>query len=193
MSILPALCEGNPPITSVSPNQGTVMWKVSHYFNRNYKEIHSWGTSHFPDGLFHWCICISGLKGIHSYFINGYITLSLFHWPTCWNIHLCRTANMSWRTCVVVKQIQSNPIHAARALRQRSVQQTTVVSKAHQSNAIMMVVNGLAPKGTSTSVNAIVNLLQFLYIQVHPNHVTQRTYCITAINSLRPSDACMRE
>ena len=25
------------------------------------------------------------------------------------HIHLCRTANMSWRTCVVVKQIQSNP------------------------------------------------------------------------------------
>ena len=28
ISILPALCEGNPPVTSVSPNQGTVMWKV---------------------------------------------------------------------------------------------------------------------------------------------------------------------
>ena len=27
------------------------------------------------------------------------------------HIYLCRTANMSWRTCVVVKQIQSNPIH----------------------------------------------------------------------------------
>ena len=26
------------------------------------------------------------------------------------HIYLCRTANMSWRTCVVVKQIQSNPI-----------------------------------------------------------------------------------
>ena len=26
------------------------------------------------------------------------------------HIHLCRTANMSWRTCVVVKQIQSNPM-----------------------------------------------------------------------------------
>ena len=26
------------------------------------------------------------------------------------HIHLCRMANMSWRTCVVVKQIQSNPI-----------------------------------------------------------------------------------
>ena len=25
------------------------------------------------------------------------------------HIYLCRTANMSWRTCVVVKQIQSNP------------------------------------------------------------------------------------
>ena len=74
-----------------------------------------------------------------------------------------------------------------------SVQQTTVVSKAHRpGNAIMMVVNGLAPKGTSTSVNTIVNLLQFLYIQVHSNHVTQRTYRITGINSLRPSDACMR-
>ena len=85
-------------------------------------------------------------------------------------------------------------LHAARALRQRSVQQTTVVSKAHRPGiAIMMVVNGLAPKGTSTSVNTIVSLLQFLYIQVHSNHVTQRTYRITAINSLRPSDACMRE
>ena len=71
---------------------------------------------------------------------------------------------------------------------------TTVVSKAHRpGNAIMMVVNGLAPKGTSTSVNTIVNFLQFLCIQVHSNHVTQRTYHITAINSLRPSDACMCE
>ena len=26
------------------------------------------------------------------------------------HIYLCRKANMSWRTCVVVKQIQSNPI-----------------------------------------------------------------------------------
>ena len=26
------------------------------------------------------------------------------------HIYLCRTANMSWRTCVVVKQIQSNPV-----------------------------------------------------------------------------------
>ena len=26
-------------------------------------------------------------------------------------LELCRTANMSWRTCVVVKQIQSNPIY----------------------------------------------------------------------------------
>ena len=44
-------------------------------------------------------------------------------------------------------------------LRQRSVQRTTVVSKAHRpGNAIMMVANGLAPKGTSTSVNTIVNL-----------------------------------
>ena len=25
------------------------------------------------------------------------------------HIYLCRTANISWRTCVVVKQIQSNP------------------------------------------------------------------------------------
>ena len=28
------------------------------------------------------------------------------------HIHLCRTANMSWRTCVVVKQIQSNHVSA---------------------------------------------------------------------------------
>ena len=28
---------------------------------------------------------------------------------TLGDIYLCRTANMSWRTCVVVKQIQSNP------------------------------------------------------------------------------------
>ena len=35
MSILPAFCEGNPPVISGSPNQGTVMWKVLCYFNRN--------------------------------------------------------------------------------------------------------------------------------------------------------------
>ena len=28
------------------------------------------------------------------------------------HIHLCRTANMSWRTCVVIKQIQSNHVSA---------------------------------------------------------------------------------
>ena len=28
-------------------------------------------------------------------------------------IYMCRTANMSWRTCVVVKQIQSNPIQSS--------------------------------------------------------------------------------
>ena len=28
------------------------------------------------------------------------------------HIYLCRTANMSWRTCVVVNQIQSNPIQS---------------------------------------------------------------------------------
>ena len=27
------------------------------------------------------------------------------------HIYLCWTADMSWRTCVVVKQIKSNPIH----------------------------------------------------------------------------------
>ena len=30
--------------------------------------------------------------------------------PILRHIYLCRTDNMSWRTCVVVKQIQSNPI-----------------------------------------------------------------------------------
>ena len=33
---------------------------------------------------------------------------------TLGDIYLCRTANMSWRTCVVVKQIQSNPIHCTK-------------------------------------------------------------------------------
>ena len=28
LSILPALCEGNPPVTSCSPNKGQVTWKV---------------------------------------------------------------------------------------------------------------------------------------------------------------------
>ena len=59
-----------------------------------------------------------------------------------------------------------------------------IVSKAHHpGNAIMMVVNGLAPKRhqyTSKHNSESVNLLQFLHIQVHSNHVT-RTYRITAI------------
>ena len=38
--------------TSCSPNKGPAMWKV-YYFDRNYSEIHSWGTSHFSDGLFY--------------------------------------------------------------------------------------------------------------------------------------------
>ena len=64
MSILTALCEGNPPVTSCSPNKGPAMQKV-YYFDRNYSENHSWGTSHFSDGLFYWRICITGL---HSCF-----------------------------------------------------------------------------------------------------------------------------
>ena len=53
MSILTTFCEGNPPVTSGPPNQGTVLWKVSCYFNGNHTEIHSWGTNYFSDGLFH--------------------------------------------------------------------------------------------------------------------------------------------
>ena len=68
LSILPALCEGNPPVTSCSPNKRPVMWKV-YYFDRNYTEIHYWGTSHFSDGLFQWRICNTGLQGIHSYLL----------------------------------------------------------------------------------------------------------------------------
>ena len=30
-------------------------------------------------------------------------------------VYLCRTANMSWRTCVVVAQIQSNPVQSLRS------------------------------------------------------------------------------
>ena len=52
-------CEGNPPVTNCSPNKAPVMWKV-HYFDRNYTEIHFWGTSHFSDGLFYRRICTSG-------------------------------------------------------------------------------------------------------------------------------------
>ena len=32
------------------------------------------------------------------------------------HIYLCRTANMSWRTCVVVKQIQSNPTQLSKRM-----------------------------------------------------------------------------
>ena len=60
-----ALCEGKPPVTSCS-NKGPVMWKV-YYFD--YTEIHSWGTSHFSDGLFWWRICITELQGVHSYLL----------------------------------------------------------------------------------------------------------------------------
>ena len=57
-----------------------------------------------------------------------------------------------------------------------------IVNKTHRpGNAAMMVVNGVHQKGTGTSVNTMVNILQFLYIQVHSNHVTQRTYRSTAI------------
>ena len=44
-------------------------------------------------------------------------------------------------------------------------------------------------KGTSTSVNVMVTVLQFLYIQVHLNHVTQRIYRITAMSVGRHSAA----
>ena len=49
----------------------------------------------------------------------------------------------------------------------------------HPGNAIMMVVDVLAPKGTSTLVNTMMTLLQILYIWVHAKHVTQHTYRIT--------------
>ena len=45
----------------------------------------------------------SGIPARSGYFVQ-IIKATLRH------IYLCRTANMSWRTCVVVKQIQSNPI-----------------------------------------------------------------------------------
>ena len=44
---------------------------------------------------------------------------------------------------------------------------------------IMMVVDALARKGTSTSVNTMATLLQFLYIWVNAKHVTQHIYRIT--------------
>ena len=47
MSILEAFYEGNPPETGDSPNKGPVMCIVPYYFDRNYTEIHSWGTSHY--------------------------------------------------------------------------------------------------------------------------------------------------
>ena len=52
ISILPALCKENPPVTSGSPNKGPLMLKV-YYFDRNYAENHSSGTRHFSDGLFY--------------------------------------------------------------------------------------------------------------------------------------------
>ena len=52
MSILPALCKENPPVTSGSPIKGSLMLKV-YYFDWNYAENHSGGTRHFSDGLFY--------------------------------------------------------------------------------------------------------------------------------------------
>ena len=52
MSILPALCKENPPVTSGSPIKGPLMLKV-YYFDRNYAESHSGETRHFSDGLFY--------------------------------------------------------------------------------------------------------------------------------------------
>ena len=52
MSILPALCKDNPPVTSGSPIKGPLMLKV-YYFDRNYAESHSGGTRYFSDGLFY--------------------------------------------------------------------------------------------------------------------------------------------
>ena len=62
-----------------SPNQGTVMWKVSHYFNRN-SLLGNKPFSWWPISLMHMHQWTSRNSLI---FINGYITLSLFHWPTC--------------------------------------------------------------------------------------------------------------
>ena len=50
MSISPALCKENPPVTSGSPIKGPLMLKV-YYFASNYAESHSGGTRHFSDGL----------------------------------------------------------------------------------------------------------------------------------------------
>ena len=46
MSILPALCEENPPVTSGSPNKGPLMLKV-YYFDRNYTEKSFLGSKTF--------------------------------------------------------------------------------------------------------------------------------------------------
>ena len=52
MSILPALCEKTPQVTSGSPNKGPLMLTV-YYFDRNYTDSHFSGTRHFSDGLFY--------------------------------------------------------------------------------------------------------------------------------------------
>ena len=46
ISILPALCKENPPVTSGSPNKGPLMLKV-YYFDRNYAEKSFLGNKTF--------------------------------------------------------------------------------------------------------------------------------------------------
>ena len=48
-------------------------------------------------------ICLSKIQDTIQNVNTSYITFK-----TIQHINLCRTANMSWRTCVVVKQTQSN-------------------------------------------------------------------------------------
>ena len=66
---------------------------------------------------------VQGLFGIYSTYTRLNVESKSRIWPslgyfaqrlktTMRDIHLCRTANMSWRIGVVVKQMQSNPITA---------------------------------------------------------------------------------
>ena len=76
MSILPALCKENPPVTSGSPIKGPLMLKV-YYFDRNYAESYSRGTRCFSDGLFyHYSdVIMSTVESPITSFTNVYSTV----------------------------------------------------------------------------------------------------------------------
>ena len=90
-----------------------VMWKI--------KFIAKFGVPLFPQSRVQlWQIM---LFGTYSTYTRLNVESKSHIWPslgyfaqilktTMRDIHLCRTANMSWRICVVVKQMQSNPITA---------------------------------------------------------------------------------